>query len=362
MKRWIAFVATLYPRSWREEFGAEFGALLDDVRPCWRVFANVLGGALKMQMTTGTNWLKLAAATAIAGVIVAWGLSFTVAPQYVSTAAMSITPQPDPLRPTPPDVLRQRAAEKLAQRQTEILSRYDLSKIIQDPHLQLYQAERQRLPLEDLIEQMRRNIRIETRPSTDGGLAPIVFTIAFTCPDGARTQATVRRITEIFIQSSLDEQKFRDAQYREFWQDVSRFEPAKPAPPPPVGEIVQVLQPASPPMASASPERVAFPAWGLSTGLLLGLLAALAMRWLRGVWQTWFPAALAPRLRRPHDFWFRRTEASAAPNFLSAVIGVHGRLTRLSAAPYFISPGRNSPPFSRIPSTSFDRASQFCSF
>ena len=60
MKRWIAFVAVLYPRSWRDEFGDEFGALLDDVKPSWRVFRNVLGGAIQMQITEGTNWMKVA--------------------------------------------------------------------------------------------------------------------------------------------------------------------------------------------------------------------------------------------------------------------------------------------------------------
>ena len=51
MRRWIARVAALYPRSWREEYGNEFDALLDDVKPGWRVFANVLGGAMKMHLT-----------------------------------------------------------------------------------------------------------------------------------------------------------------------------------------------------------------------------------------------------------------------------------------------------------------------
>ena len=84
MKRWIALASVLYPRSWREEYGEEFSALLDDVRPRWRVFANVLGGAIRMQITNGTNWLKLALAMAIAGAIVAAGASFAVAPRYVS--------------------------------------------------------------------------------------------------------------------------------------------------------------------------------------------------------------------------------------------------------------------------------------
>ena len=60
MRRWIAFVAVLYPRGWRDEFGEEFSALLDDVKPSWRVFRNVLGGAVRMQITEGTNWLRVA--------------------------------------------------------------------------------------------------------------------------------------------------------------------------------------------------------------------------------------------------------------------------------------------------------------
>ena len=37
MKRLISLVARLYPRSWRAEFGEEFDAVLDDVKPRWRV-------------------------------------------------------------------------------------------------------------------------------------------------------------------------------------------------------------------------------------------------------------------------------------------------------------------------------------
>jgi hypothetical protein len=102
MKRWIARAAALYQRSWREEYGEEFDALLDDVKPRWRVFADVLGEAIRMQMTMGNNWLNLATATAACGAIMATGLSFTVAPQYVSSAVLSVTPQPDPLRPESP--------------------------------------------------------------------------------------------------------------------------------------------------------------------------------------------------------------------------------------------------------------------
>jgi hypothetical protein len=149
MKSWIALAAALYPRSRREQYGEEFGTLLDDVKPGWRVFANVLGGAIKMQVTTGNNWLKLAAATAAVGAIVAAGMSLTVAPDYVSSAVMRVTPQPDPLRPTSPQALQQRAADRVAQMETDILSRTSLAEINLRPSLDLYKMERRRMPMDD---------------------------------------------------------------------------------------------------------------------------------------------------------------------------------------------------------------------
>jgi hypothetical protein len=71
MRRWIDLAASLYPRSWREEYGEEFSGLLEEVQPTWRVFGNVLRGAISMQLTRNTNWLKVAGAMAAAGAVVA---------------------------------------------------------------------------------------------------------------------------------------------------------------------------------------------------------------------------------------------------------------------------------------------------
>jgi uncharacterized protein involved in exopolysaccharide biosynthesis len=284
MKRWIALAAALYPRSWREEFGDEFDALLDDVGPGWRVFANVLRGAIRMQMTTETNWLKLVAAMAVAGAIVAGGASFLVPPHYVSSAVISVTPQPDPVRPTSPQVLQERAAERLAVLESQVLSRSGLSVIIQEPSLDLYKAERKRIPLEDVIQEMRSNIRIQARSSTDGGLAPIVYGFSFSYPDQIKVQAVVRELATKFTEDNVWMNRMGDDAYREFWQDMSAYNDARPAPPPPVGEMVGGLNQASLPRESG-PNRIISLAWGLSSGLVLGLLAALAMRWPRGLWR-----------------------------------------------------------------------------
>ncbi len=283
MKRLIALVARLYPRSWRAEFGEEFDAVLGDVRPRWRVFANVLGGAIAMQISAGTGWLKLVGVMAAVGAIVGGGASFRVLPTYSSSAVISVTPQPDPVRPVSPEALRARAAEHIAQMETQILSRTNLSAIIQDPRNPLYQDERGLVPAEDVIEQMRRNIRIQPRPSTDHG-GPIVFSIFFSYPDRVKAQAVVRALENKFAEENAVTTR-RDADaYRNFWGDMTAVKHTKPAPPPPVGDVLEIINAASQP-AESDPNRFAFLAWGLGAGVLLGLLAALALRWPRAAWR-----------------------------------------------------------------------------
>ena len=285
MRRWISFITAFYPRSWREEFGDEFDALLDDVKPRWRVFWNVLRGAIEMQITEGTHWLKLVAATAAVGAIVAWGMSYRVAPRYVSSAVVSVTPQPDPVRPTSSEVLRERANERVAEMASQILSRAELTSIIQDPRLKLYEAELTHTPLEDVIDEMRRNIRIVARPSTDGGLAPIVFNISFTYPDQVKAQAAVDLLSRKFTELSALISKVDGDAYRGFWGDMAAQEHTKPAPPPPVEALAAVLDSASLPTEASGPSRFVYLARGVGAGLLLGLLAAVAMRSPRGVRQ-----------------------------------------------------------------------------
>jgi hypothetical protein len=65
-------------------------------------------------------------------------MSYRAAPNYVSSAVVSVTPQADPVRPTSPEVLRERAAADAAHLETTILSRFNLSQIIQEPSLDLY--------------------------------------------------------------------------------------------------------------------------------------------------------------------------------------------------------------------------------
>ena len=73
MRRALNALIFLYPESWRNRYKNEFNALLDDVPPTWRTFFDVLGGALKMQMTNWKAW-KLVTGFMIAGALGATGL------------------------------------------------------------------------------------------------------------------------------------------------------------------------------------------------------------------------------------------------------------------------------------------------
>lgn len=51
MKRALKFLARLYPARWRDRYGTEFDALLDDISPTFRDLGDVLGDALRARMT-----------------------------------------------------------------------------------------------------------------------------------------------------------------------------------------------------------------------------------------------------------------------------------------------------------------------
>ena len=147
------------------------------------------------------------AATAVFGAIVAAGVSFTVAPRYVSTAAISVTPQPDLLRHASPEAFRQRATENIMAMEQEILSRTSLHETVLK--LDLYERERQRMPLKDVIEEMRRNIRFEFRSSN-----PIVVSISLAYPDQVKAQAAVRELATKFTRANATVNHYREMAYR----------------------------------------------------------------------------------------------------------------------------------------------------
>ena len=90
MRAWIRFTARLYPPAWRERYGAEFDALLEDANVRWRDLPDVLWTALEIHMKTW-GFRRLAAAGGLAGAVFAAAVAFRMPDQYASKAVLGYT-------------------------------------------------------------------------------------------------------------------------------------------------------------------------------------------------------------------------------------------------------------------------------
>ena len=142
------------------------------------------------------------------GLVAAVVVAFLWPDTYVSTAVMRITPQQisDRLVPT---VVNMQMQQRLQQMQQEILSRGSLSELIQRPSLDLYRKERQRYPMEDIVQDMRNKaIHIQTvEVGGGGGRMASAFTISFSYPDRFKAQAVVRELVTKFTESNVTVQR-----------------------------------------------------------------------------------------------------------------------------------------------------------
>ena len=142
-----------------------------------------------------------------AGLVIAVVVAFLYPDTYVSSAVMRITPQQisDRLVPT---VLNMQMQQRLQQMQQEILSRSSLAEIIQRPAFDLYKKERARLPMEDIVQDMRNKIRIQPVEVNAGqGRVTSAFTISFPYPDRFKAQAVVRELVSRFAESNVTVQR-----------------------------------------------------------------------------------------------------------------------------------------------------------
>jgi len=147
-----------------------------------------------------------------AGLVISTVIAFFWPDTYVSTAVMRITPPqvPDSLVP---NTVTSDMANRLQQMETDILSRTSLAEIIQKPSLDLYKKERTRLPMEDVVQDMR-NKSIHIMPLTDlptsGGSArryTAAFAISFSYTDRYKAQAVVRELVTKFTEQNVTVQR-----------------------------------------------------------------------------------------------------------------------------------------------------------
>jgi uncharacterized protein involved in exopolysaccharide biosynthesis len=240
MRPLIRWTARLYPAPWRDRYGEELDALIEDIQPEWEDLFNVLLGALRMQMTTW-NYLKVVAAVALAGALVAGVFAFRIQDRYVSTAVMRIAPA---------------GMDRVAELQRQILSRKILGEIITRPSLDLYPEDRRKMPLEDVVANMRNKaLRIQFMQTQGEGVP--AFLVSFEYPDKLKARLVVRELVTAFIEQNAVAHRTRQ---------------------PSAVDILEVLDPPNLPERPLYPNRPMIVTVGLFGGAVLGLLAVLVWR------------------------------------------------------------------------------------
>jgi hypothetical protein len=187
MKPLIRFFAKLYPPQWRQRYGAEFDALLDDVEPSAKTALNVISGATFMQIRVWNVGTILAAA-AMAGLLVGLGITTTIPKAYASQGVIGLPPGP----------VTQDTRDAINTMANEIESRASLTRIVST--LGLYPQERAKMPIEDVIDVMKRNIWI--LPVTPVGRQPQTvpaFAVQFAYSDPELAQKVAAELMSRFF-------------------------------------------------------------------------------------------------------------------------------------------------------------------
>lgn len=120
-----------------------------------------------------------------AGIVIATVIAFFLPNTYVSRAMLRITQSqiPDSLVPA---TFNQQMSDRINQMWQEVQSRSSLSELIQRPNLDLYKSQRNNKPMEDVIEDMKKDIRIEIinmNAGNTGNKPNSAFYVTFNYPD-----------------------------------------------------------------------------------------------------------------------------------------------------------------------------------
>jgi len=236
MKSAVRALVWLYPSSWRKRYGHEFEALLEDAAPSVCDACDIAWGALKMRITKSV-FTKIMVAGLGVGVIVAT-LAFVTAPKHYRSEAFFTAPS---------DQLAAHIVEAL--KGNVFFGREFFSSLILKRNL--YPGERSRMPMDAVIEEMKRNIRVYSSPTVSSGSQDVLkFVMEFEYSDSRIAQE---------VNEDLVEQFMRALVMRAL------------ADPPSMPFNIHISDPATVPLKPVEPILARSSAIGLFGGLLTGL-------------------------------------------------------------------------------------------
>ena len=155
MKRAVRALVWLYPSSWRKRYGREFEAFLEDATPSVCDACDIAWGALKMRITKSVFARILVAGLSV-GVIVATLVFVTTPKHYRSEAFFTAKPSGQ---------ITAYIVEAL--KGNAFFSKEFLSSLILKRNL--YPSERSRMPIDAVIDEMKRNIHVYYSPTVSSG-------------------------------------------------------------------------------------------------------------------------------------------------------------------------------------------------
>jgi polysaccharide chain length determinant protein (PEP-CTERM system associated) len=163
------------------------------------------------------NWIL---GPTFAGLVIAVVVAFLMPDTYESVARMRIAPQSVPEQLVPSTVTI-RLDQRLQGLRTTILSRTNLGTMITDPKLDLYKKMRARYPLDDAIEKMAKDVKLnylDPDAVTERRFAR-AFEIRFSYPDRNKAQAVVSRLVSEFNNANARLQQTSATQTEGFLTD-----------------------------------------------------------------------------------------------------------------------------------------------
>jgi len=171
MKRILKLLARLYPAEWLARYGAEYEALLEEGKPRVRDVFDVMRGAIKTQMTSWSFW-RIVVPCALVGALAGILISFKMPVLYTSGTVLLMSSDPNFFGGSDRGEVSSADVESQAFRVGEIAG-----DVVRDKEAMadliakydLYQSERAKMPLDDVIRKMQSATRIRrvSRSSLD---------------------------------------------------------------------------------------------------------------------------------------------------------------------------------------------------
>lgn len=216
-------------------------------------------------------------------------VSFLFAPRYRVSGVVEMRVAGDSIAMAHADW---RLSEYVLQSKGRATSRQSLATIIMDPRLRLYESERAVMPLEDVEDQMRRDLTISVAPPVLARTHSAVVSIEFTYTDPVKAVAalneTISHIVEVPVSWTEEHPDISgagaDARIAALQARVDSLEKRLGILPSPTQSAgitgrahfeTLVVDPPSVPEKPVSPRRETFAGIGTAAGLALGVIVGL---------------------------------------------------------------------------------------